>query len=378
MSMICRMLVSLALCLWVVLPAQAQLVSAHGMGSSSYARKPGPEVRAEALAKAKVGALEAYIAQTNPARATLFAGRRDEFAAQVDRYVLSSVVLSEQDDKASKTYTVTVRADINAAVLQAALTGGGAGAAPSGPRSLLTFLFMARMQDSVQSFDDKIYRRSESKQSGSDRSGRSEKTSEGESIRQSSIGTNGSISTRSMNQNDSASSSTTGGSTTRRSDAVVWKVTNAAEVNSVMTGTFSAAGYEVVEAEYVEGESGGMLSIDRIRKDFSTGSDLSPETLRNTTAGVRNAQIPLLAVGTLDVGLRDTDPVSGNVRVFVTVTGKVLNVSGRFPRTVSSVGPVQFSGLGPTESVARTNALTIAAQEASRQMVDELHVKNVK
>ena len=171
---------------------------------------------------------------------------------------------------------------------------------------------------------------------------------------------------------------TSGGSTTARSDNISWKVANAAEVNTAMTGAFSAAGYEVVEAEYVEGESRGLLSIERIRKDFSTGNDLSAATLRDTANGIRAANIPYIAVGTLDVGMRDRDPASGNTRVFVTVTGKVLDVTGRFPRTVSSVGPVQFSGTGPNETVARTNALQLAAEKAAQQMINELNVKAVR
>jgi len=131
-------------------------------------------------------------------------------------------------------------------------------------------------------------------------------------------------------------------------------------------------------AEYVEGESRGLLSIERIRKDFSTGNDLAPATLRDTANGIRAANIPYIAVGTLDVGMRDRDPASGNTRVFVTVTGKVLDVTGRFPRTVSSVGPVQFSGTGPNETVARTNALQLAAEKAAQQMINELNVKAVR
>ena len=60
------------------------------------------------------------------------------------------------------------------------------------------------------------------------------------------------------------------------------------------------------------------------------------------------------------------------------MTGKVLDVSGRFPKTVSSVGPVQFAGLGNTETVARNNALTLAAEKAAQTMVDELNVRAVR
>ncbi len=349
------------------LPADAQTVSARGTGSASFGMRLTADVRAQALEKAKANALEAYIAETGPAKLRLFESRRDQMLGQIDRYVLSSVILSDNEDRKAKTYTVTVRAEINATLLQVSLDGGAAVASVSpAQKSLLTFLFMARSQDSVQSFQDREYRR------GDVSTNYSEKTREGESFRGRSIGTTGSI------DRSGTMSTTTGGSTTQRSDTTTWKVANAAEVNTAMTGAFSAAGYEVVEAEYVEAESRGLLSIARVRADFSTGEDLSAETLRNTANGVRAADIPYIAVGTLDVGMRDRDPVSGNSRVYVTVTGKVLDVTGRFPRTVSAVGPVQYAGLGPNETVARTNALREAAEQAAQKMINELNVKAVR
>ena len=348
-------------------PASAQTVSARGTGSASFGMRLTADTRAQALEKAKANALEAYIAESGPAKLRLFEARRTELLGQIDRYVLSSVVLSDNEDRKAKTYTVTVRAEINATLLQVSLDSGAAvaSAAPA-QKSMLTFLFMARSQDSVQSFQDREYRRADASTSYS------ESTREGDSFSGNAIGTSGNI-----NRSGSVAT-TTGGSTTQRSDKIEWKVSNAAEVNTVMTGAFSAAGYEVVEAEYIEGESRGLLSIERIRKDFSTGDDLSAETLRNTANGVRAADIPYIAVGTLDVGMAGRDPASGNVRVFVTVTGKVLDVTGRFPRTVSSVGPVQYAGLGPNETVARTNALREAAEQASQQMINELNIKAVR
>lgn len=358
---------AIAFSLLPALPASAQTVSARGTGSASFGMRLTADTRAQALEKAKANALEAYIAESGPAKLRLFEARRTELLGQIDRYVLSSVVLSDNEDRKAKTYTVTVRAEINATLLQVSLDNGAAvaSAAPA-QKSMLTFLFMARSQDSVQSFQDREYRRADASTSYS------ESTREGDSFSGNAIGTSGNI-----NRSGSVAT-TTGGSTTQRSEKIEWKVSNAAEVNTVMTGAFSAAGYEVVEAEYIEGESRGLLSIERIRKDFSTGDDLSAETLRNTANGVRAADIPYIAVGTLDVGMAGRDPASGNVRVFVTVTGKVLDVTGRFPRTVSSVGPVQYAGLGPNETVARTNALREAAEQASQQMINELNIKAVR
>ena len=88
--------------------------------------------------------------------------------------------------------------------------------------------------------------------------------------------------------------------------------------------------------------------------------------------------MPYLALGTLDIGMQDTDPVTGLTRIYVTVTAKLIDVTTRFPRTVSSVGPVQFSGTGPDASVAQTNALKRAADSAARELAAQLNNAKVR
>lgn len=357
----------------------AQVVSARGQGSVVFDGRLGPEERQDALSKAKLMALETHVAESSRGFLQSFNQRRGEFVANIDRYVLAATVLSETEDKRSKTYSVVARVELNQALLRADLEAGSAvGQANAGERSLVALLFMARRQGSVQTFDDKVYRRADATATGNARERNSEQTNEGESIGGSSISTSGTIQRSQSSTVETSVSTTTGGSTTRKADAIVWEVSNSAEINTAMTGVLGDAGFEVVEAEYIEGESGGQLDIERVRADFSTGSDLSADVLRSTVAGVRHAQIPLLAFGTLDVGMRDTDPVTGNVRVYVTVSGKVMDVSGRFPRTLASVGPVQFAGLGPDESVARTNALKEAADKTASQVVDALNARQVR
>lgn len=372
-----RAALCVALCVAAV-PALAQIVSSKGMATLAYDGRLDSEERRDAMHRANLAALETYVAETWLAKAKVFASRRDELAGKLDRLILGSTVLTESEDKKAKTYTVVVRSEINAALLRAELEGGSAMATtPAAQRSLVAVLFLARMQDSVQSFQDRQYNRADVKVTSNATGTYTERTQEGESIGAASIGTSGSITRSGSGKLNESVVTETGGSTTRKADKVQWRLANASEINSTMSGVFSGAGFEVVEAEYLEAESRGLLSVDRIRKDFSEGDDLSPEVLRSTANGVKAAQVPLLAYGTLDVGMRDTDPVSGQVRIHVTVNGKVLDVSGRFPKTVSAVGPVQFAGIGPDEATARTNALILAAEKAAQTMVDELNVRAV-
>ena len=345
----------------------AQTVSEKGMASVTFGWHLTPKDRQDAIQKAQVNAIERYIADTNAARSRVFEQQRDRMSAHLSDYILGSTVISEENNKDAKSYSVVIRADINSTRLLNDLGSGSASSTDmaSKKHSTLTFLFVARSQSSVQTFDDKVYKRADVDSSST------RNTREGESVRGNSVGTSDTVSER------ASLATTTGGSVTRKADSVEWKVARSGEINTAMTGIFADAGYDVIEADQVEGASNGLLNIARIRDAYSHDDDLPSKMTRDATQGVNQAGVGLLALGTLDIGMQDTDPVSGNMRVYVTVTGKVYDVSGRFARTISSVGPVQFAGLGPDPSVARTNALKMAAQKAAQQMVDELNNKGI-
>jgi len=343
-------------------------VSEKGMGSVTYTGwSLSASDRQEAIKKAEVNALERYIADADAAKSRIFDAKKDRIVSHIDDYILGSTTLNEQQDKDAKTYSVVIRADVNSNKLMNDLGTGSTSAADASAsgHGSMTFLFLARSQSSVQSFDDRVTKRADTD------SNFSQRTSEGESIHAGNIGTSDSKSVH------TSASVTTGGSTLRQADKVNWSVSNASEVDSQMTGVFSDAGYNVVEADQVEGASGGLVNIARIRTAYSHGNDLPSNVMYDTTQGAQRAGVNYLALGTLDVGMADRDPVSGNMRVFVVVTGKVLDVQGRFARTLSSIGPIQYAGLGPDASVARINALKEAADQTAHQMIDQLSSKGI-
>lgn len=365
--------------------ATAQTVSAKGIGNVTLNGGLTPEVRTEAVRQASINALDRYFAEANQKKAKNYELIRASMVADIEQYVLSVAVLSEDIDgqpldkmrkATSGLYTVVVRADINANRVNNELISQSAIANTAvRDKSLLTFVFVARQQTSIQSFDDKVYTRTDMQATTDGSASIENQITESESISENAITLKDSQSIKGNANLNSTVAVTSGGSTTTKADVVQWDVTRASEVNSVMSGIFTNAGYEVVEAEYLEEDSSGLINIANIQADYATGNDLSSETKRSLASGVRDLDIPYVALGTLDVGMKSTDPVTGLTRVHVTVTGKVLDVTGRFPKTASSVGPVQFAGLGNDETVARTNALKLAAEAAAKQLTDELNAR---
>lgn len=364
----------LALLLTQVPVTFAQEASAKGTASVTFSKKLTAAVKHDALQKAKVNALDRYFAEANAAKAKNFDLVRNQIVGTIDNYVLDVAILDEDVDEKLGTYKVIVRATINGARLENALQDSSAVAnATSAEKSLLTFVFVARQPKSIKSFDDKVVKRADVERTASATGNHWEDATDSEKIGKSEISTGAAIHAEADFNGSDSTIVATGGSTTRKADQIEWDVAPASEISDVISGIFSAAGYEVVEADYVPG-----IALDAIRRDYATGDDLSAQTKSAAANGARGEKIPYLAYGTLDVGLSEKDPASGLQRVYVTVSARMLDVTARFPKTVSSVGPEQFAGLGPNPQVARINALKQAASVAGDKLMNALNAKGVK
>jgi hypothetical protein len=360
--------------------ALAQVEQAKGSATINYSsRKVTPEDKTRAFREAQVKAVERYYAESGDSESANFDNVRDKVLDNLDKFVLSSTLISDEDASDKKQYTAVVRIELNVAKLRNTLKANSAvGSTAAANKSPLTFVFMARQVASLKSFDARRVDRADIRAEGSATRSDREKTSESERVRSGSVKTAGAAD-RSVTASAQRSITVeTGGSTTQRADDTAWRLIPAQNLNAQFTGIFAKAGFDVVEAVYVEPQSQGLLSVKSIERDYETGNDLAPETLRNTAEGLKKAQIPYLALGTLDVGTKDTDPATGLFRVYVTVTGKIMDLTTRFPKVVSSVGPVQFAGTGPTESVAQTNALKLAADNAARDLVSQINNVGVR
>ena len=361
-----------------VITAQAQVATARGKASVTYesslfGTKASPEVKERALKEAQVKAVEFYYAEAGESQSANFDAIRDKVAASLDAFILDTTVLDEQDQTDKRTYTVTVRTSINVAKLRNAVKSGSATqAVAKGDKSKLTFLFVSRQVDSEKAFDDRVYQRVDQGVKVEAKGTVSKNGAEGESVRSGRVATNASANRSVSVEAKRTDTIETGGSTTRKSSESTWRIFPSANLNATFTGIFASAGFKVLEAAYVEPYTNGLLKIKNVENDYKSGNDLDPATLRDIVRGLQAAQIPYLAFGTLDVGLTDTDPASGLKRVAVTVTGKILDLSTGIPENLSTVGPVQYAGIGPTEAEARGNALKKAADSAARELVSQL------
>jgi hypothetical protein len=170
---------------------------------------------------------------------------------------------------------------------------------------------------------------------------------------------------------------TIGGSTVRREDDVRYSVTSSQDIDAAMGEVFTSAGIEYGAYEDVMINGGGP-DPKVIQAQFATTDDMSAQIRSKVFAAARKCNVRYFSVGTIDIGLKDVDPVTGNKRVYVSVRAQLWDISPMIPRKIGSVGPVQFCGLGPDQSVASRNALIIAAKETAITLTEQLNAKGVR
>lgn len=325
-----------------------------------FSKGPDAKLRQQGVAAAKANAWNRYTATFNPARMKSYKAIEKDVLANMDQYIIDYSILDEAVNKDTQLFSIAIRANINEAALDTRLNAAGSGPASSGGGQMFSFVFAARETATLKSFDDRktAINMAESelnaKKSGGISGG-------GASVAESSTSVN---------------KTTTGGSTLRQADDRTYRVRSGADVDAALTETLSGYGFEVVGYPDVYSNCGGPAP-DVLNKEFAASDEMTPGSRTSAIASARNCEVKYFSVGTLDIGLSDVDPVTGNKRVFVSVRSQVWDISSKLPRRVASVGPIQFAGLGPDAEVASRNALRLAATSSAKTMVDQLNSKGV-
>ena len=364
-----RVFVILASVLLAVGLAKAENYQTKAAGTvtfqgSLFNKKPKPEVKQEALAQARDAAWAEYVSKMSGATKDLYLSMRDTFISDMDTYVTVTIVSEDVDDsdKAKMRYTVWVRVKIDDSAVQSVLrTNSAAGQQASGEGSPFAFLFVSRDTTSRNEFEDKPTVIS---------------ASESSAVSQESVAVSGSSVSESSEQS-SMQKTTTGGSTEKKADRLQYAVASSQDINAAISNVLVTAGFEIVEYDDVVSYCGGT-EREVIMEEFSESDDMSRESRKGAIDGSRDCEVMLFATGTLDIGLGDIDPASGNSRVYVSARAQVWSLEQRLPKKVASVGPVQYAGLGPDDKVAMRNALNIAAKEAANEIVSILNAKGIR
>lgn len=332
-------------------------------GGCKNDRPKKTSVTDQALKQAKDLVIKNYASGFNQSKASAFLQKQSEILQNVDAYLLGYNVTDQYCNKEARTFSLSIRASVNENALNGLL--GSMSAAKNVSRSQKSFMvtmFVAREVEKLQQYDAKVFKRVDQ---------------DNFSTETDSVEASGSGAEVTSAQN-SSQSVTTGGSTTQRSDKIEYIVSDmGSDLDSTVSNVLTQGGFRVAPSFAVQRRSGGLFDIAAMKEDFGSANEISPENLDNAAMALQQMNVPYFAVATLDIGSKKKDPVTGNFKVTVSVTGKVYQVDGFLPEVVASVGPVQYSALGADQTEARRNALSLAAEKATGEIVDTLNVAGI-
>lgn len=345
------------------LPALAQRVEVKALGSYEYdakqaegkkfaTAKPTEEEKSKALAAARLSAWKIYVSGMNPSRQQAVFKHERALLERLDEFVTDYVVTDAVKDPESRSLKVAARFAFNdervAQALQALSVSPESVAAGGG--SAFSFLFVSRKASTITQFDA---RKTEVAQSET----ATVKAADGGAT--------------------SVQSSTRGGSTLQKEDVVQYEVSSSQDLDAAIGENLSTSGIEFVGYDDIVANC-SAVPAQKFRGEFASSDEMSPDTRRMVIKAAKDCEIRYFAFGTVDTGVASLDPVTGNKRVYVSVRSQLWDISQKLPRRISSVGPKQYAGLGPDQSVASRNALNAAARDVSKTLVDQLNAKGIR
>lgn len=345
--------------------AFADRVDVKGVGTYSYegklfsSSKPSDEEKKIALNEAKKNAWKNFVAKQNPSQQQMIAKNEKYFLDNIDKFVIDVVVLNVSKDSDLKTLNVVARVGFNDVAVSQYLqqvsvgvndSSGSNASLQKGAESTFTFLFMARKQTSIKQFDA---RRTDVKKSTSANT----------------VAADGAVTSESVVQS--------GGNTLRKEDEVTYAVSSNQDLDAAVGEIVTAAGVEYIGYDDIVANCSAPATKS-FQNEYVSADEMSSSTRASVISAVRSCDVKYFATGTVDTGVASIDSVSGNQQVFVSVRAQLWDVSKKLPRKVGSVGPKQYSGLGPDQSIAAKNALAIAAKDLGQTLLDQLNSKGIR
>jgi hypothetical protein len=381
-----RLLISLTAALFFVggSISHAQNIAIQGVGTFASDDDDLNEAEQKQLIDAALSnALERHVSTLPPAQQQIYQEKKTELTADLGRYFPSHTIIESTYDRGSDLHTMVVRGELNSNQLNFQFTNGTGNQTASAPVAI-SFLFVSRRAESAQIFQDRVVsmervqdqnslnaNTEENRTLAADQSERV--TASSASIEEDASETS---STTINESSDGTVVTTTGGSTLQQANRYTYTVSSPENVNATFLDVFTSSGFEVYDYRDVSLECSG-ISTEDIYQEFSSSDELTAETRRSVFDAARICGLNAFAIGTLDAGIDQVDPVTGNRRVFVNVRAQVYSLAGRLPRPIASFGPVQYSGLGADPLVAESNGLISSAREVANSIAAQLRANGL-
>ena len=360
-----------------IVQLNAQIISEKGIatveltGRTCSDGKPSDKnMQFKAIEKAKLSAWNKYTASLSGDRSSAYLDSEDEFLSELDQYITDYVILTSNCSKTDRSYSVSLRVNINEARLNNKLVkqSGSSQAQKDLKGQGIVVLVVPRQTTQSLSFDARVTKQAEKKNS---------------LIADEAISDSGdSVSvTESSTQRSSV---TTGGSTSKKATKRTYTIGDLNDASAQINNILSPLGMRTFTAARLEGLAGRMgyePFLKNVLDQFSgnagdLGANISPQTqddIVNLILDVGQGRLNYFVLGTVDSSVPRVDPDTGAFKADVLVNIQLFKIDDFFgAEIVAAVGPEIKTAFGETDILADKAALKKAFSEATNSLILKL------
>ena len=359
------------------MPGLTQVVTEKGVstieltGRSCRDGKPSDkELHFQAINNAKLSAWKKYTAKLSGERSAAYFKQESSFIQSLEDYITDYTILTSNCSKKDRSYSISLRVNINEAKLNNALVSqSGSSAAKQNLKGQgVVVLVVPRKTTEALSFDDRVSSQSQRKKS----------LSADEMI--SDTGDSVSI-TESSTQRESV---TTGGSTSKKATKRTYQIGDLGDASAQINNILAPLGMRTFAAARLEG-MGSRFGYDpflnEVLDQFSgksgdLGANISPQSqnaIVDMIADVGQGRLNYFMLGTVDSSVPRIDPDTGVFKADVLVNIQLFKIDDFFgAEVVAAVGPEIKTAFGETDVLAGKAALKKAFAEATNSLILKL------
>lgn len=330
--------------------------------------KPSDEDKKRAQEVAKENAWKFFqMSFASGARAANFLTHAGAIKAQMDAFCVYEFY-DPNVNKSARTFSIRVNMECNEKTIDALLVNL-AGGRKAARKERIVFVFLSRRAaDSTEFLEKRSVTNSATVEtSGSEMMG--DVSSETDSYTLS-----GSSDGASVTQSQTTESK---GKVDNRDTVFNYVVEPSDVVDNAVTSGLGDGGYRVIPYGNLAAMGCPPPSIDEIASGLGSSSKQSRELLPNDIRtqmiqAVRQCQIPLFAVGLMDV-LKSRKSPDGTWLVTVQLTARIDHALEGY--SIAAIDGIQFEGFGKDRLEAANVALSKAAEAGARTLVDKLQLE---
>jgi len=246
-----KLLVTVVAVAGIFLAPLSHALEQKGTAGIDYGSRLDGKEKQATLDEALRNAVEIWVAEEQSGHYKNYEKVKSNIDADIHAYVLNHQLIAEDDEEGR--YDVVVRANLNEPKLLAEFLSWSEPGADAEDQ-FLTFVFVAREEVGTVSKTEKEASQTKERTQGVEKERANDSASQTKS------------------QTQTIRNNTT---ETKINDQALWDVTTANEIDVAMGDVFTDADYLVIDAAFLEEETGYLLSVEKFVEDYRSGDDLS-------------------------------------------------------------------------------------------------------